>query len=56
MITDISYEYIKHYSFYEKGILPNGNGLNNESNKYIQAMMVLKNEFTKWQNKEANKN
>jgi hypothetical protein len=51
IITPLSYEYIKAFSFYEKNILPNGLGWINESNKFVQAMNLLNNEYTKWQNK-----
>lgn len=44
-ITPLSYEYIKAFSFYEKGYLPNGKGWIEESNKYIQAMMILDGKF-----------
>ena len=49
-ITSISWEYIKAFSFYP--LLPNGEGWNNESNKFIQAIMVLRNEYQKWEEKE----
>ena len=52
MITPLSYEYIKAFSFYEKGCFPNGVGWLNESNRYIQAMLILENEFNRIQNKE----
>ena len=52
LITPLSYEYIKAYSLFEKGFLPNGNAWNEESNKVIQAITILGNEYTKWQNKE----
>jgi len=55
LVTSISWEYIKAYGFYEKNLLPNGTGYQNESNKYIQAMMLLGNEFNKIQNKEIKK-
>lgn len=48
MITTLSYEYIRAFRFYEKGSYPNGVVWRKESNKYIQAMMILDNEFTKW--------
>ena len=52
ILTPLSYEYLKAFNFYEKAILPNGKGWNEENNKFIQAMMLLGNEFNKWQNKE----
>ncbi len=45
IITPLSYEYLKAYSFYEKGSYPNGQAWNQESHKYIQAMMVLSNQY-----------
>lgn len=45
LITPLSWDYIKAFSFFEKGSYPNGNAWNKESNKYIQAMMLLQNEF-----------
>ena len=50
-ITDFSWTMIKTYGFYEKGFLPNGKGWGEETNKFIQAMMVLENEFNKQKNK-----
>lgn len=47
LITPLSWEYIKAFNFFEKSMLPNGNGWQNESNKFIQAMMILENEFEK---------
>ena len=47
LIAPLSWEYIKAFNFYEKALLPNGNAWQNESNKFIQAMMVLDNEFSK---------
>ena len=47
LITPLSYEYIKAFSFYDKGMLPNNKGWIEESNRYIQAMMILTNEFNK---------
>ena len=52
IITPLSWEYIKAYKFYEKNLLPNHVAWGEESNKYLQAMMLLNNEFIKWQNKE----
>ena len=52
IITPLSWEYIKAFGFYEKGFLPNGRGWVEESNKFIQAMMVLENEFAKKEKQE----
>lgn len=54
LITPLSYEYIKAFSFYEKGFLPNGGSWQGESNKFIQAMMVLENEFNRVRNEVSN--
>ena len=53
-ITPFSWEMIKAFSFYEKAILPNGKGWIEESNKFIQSMMVLDNAFNSFRNKEIN--
>lgn len=55
LISHISYEYIKAYSLYEKGFLPNGRGWMEESHKYIQAMMVVDNEFLKIEKEKCRK-
>ena len=52
IITPLSWEYVKAFGFYEKGYLPNGSGWNNESNKLVQAVSVLENEFNKVKNKK----
>jgi len=44
-VTPLSWEYIKAFSFFEKGCFPNGLAWNKESNKYLQAMILLQNEF-----------
>lgn len=51
MITPLSYEYLKAYSFYEKGSYPNGVAWTHEGNKYIQAMMILNKQFRKLEEK-----
>lgn len=43
LITPLSYEYIKAFSFYESGFLPNGNGWINESHKVIEAFIIITN-------------
>ncbi len=55
IITPLSWEYIKAFSFFERSILPNGNGWINESNKYTEAMMVIDNEFGRIKNETARK-
>lgn len=56
IITPLSYEYLKAFTFYEKGSYPNGVAWTHESNKYIQAMMVLDKQFRLLENKEKKKN
>ena len=46
-ITTASWEYLQAYPFYKNGILPNGGGFNDESQKYIEAMLFLDSEFGK---------
>ena len=52
LITPLSWEYIKAFSLYEKGYLPNGNCWLDESDKYIQAMIFLSNTFDRVKQKE----
>ena len=47
LITSISWEYIVAFDLYQKGILPNGNAWLNESQKYLDTMVVLENEVKK---------
>ena len=51
-ITPFSWEMIKQFNFFEKGFLPNGKSTNEESQKFIQSMIVLDNAFTHFKNKE----
>lgn len=51
IITPLTWEYLRAHNFYQKGFLPNGRGWVNESNKCIQAIEILDNEFVKWKNK-----
>ena len=44
-ITPLSWEYIKAFGFYERSLLPNGIVWTKESNKFIQAITHLENEF-----------
>jgi len=55
LISQLSYDYIKAYSFYEKGFMPNGGGWVEESNRYIQAMMIISNEYNKIYEKSIEK-
>ena len=45
MITPLSWEYIKAFSFYEKGFLPNNRGWIKESNRFIEAIVMINNEL-----------
>lgn len=54
-VENSTWNFIKAYRFYEKNILPNGNGYMNESNRYVQAMMLLENEFGRQINKPKKK-
>jgi len=49
VITPLSWQYIKAFSFYDKGRYPNGLIYTHESEKYLQAMMILDIEFGKLQ-------
>jgi len=52
LISGISWEYIKAFSFYEKGFLPNGNAWGGESNKFNQALTIMENSFHEARNSE----
>ena len=47
IISPLSWEYTRAYGFYERSLLPNGISWIKESNKFIQAMMILDNECKK---------
>ena len=55
MITPLSWEYLKAFHFYNRGFLAGGRGWIYESNKYMQAMMVIDNEYSKIQNETMTK-
>ncbi len=55
IIRPSSWQYLKAFNFYEKSILPNGNGWMNESNKYIESMLLIDNEFGRIKNEEERK-
>lgn len=44
LITPLSWEYIQAFNFYQKSILPNGDCWGRESQKFLDAMIVLDNE------------
>ena len=59
LITQESWEYIEAYKFYKMGLLPNGSIYTHESRKYLDAMTILDNEFSRREQeqlKKANKN
>lgn len=45
LITPVSWEYMRAFSLYQKGILPNAQGWLNESQKFIDAMVIIENEI-----------
>jgi hypothetical protein len=55
LVTDQSYEYLQSYHFFKAGMLPQGNGWINESPKYLQAMMLIAAECSKWEEKAREK-
>ena len=55
VITPLSWEYIQAFNFYQKSILPNGNYWGYESQKFLDAMIVLDNECKKNETEEINR-
>jgi len=53
LVSGISWEYIRAYGFYKNNFLPNGKGWLDESDRYLDAMSIIRNEITKM---EAKKN
>ncbi len=47
LVTNTTWDYIRAYRFYKLGLLPNGTSYLNESQKYIDAMGIIENEFAK---------
>jgi hypothetical protein len=47
LITPKSWEYLRAYALYEKGLLPNGKGWMEESEKFLDAMAVIGNQKNK---------
>jgi len=43
LVSSFSWEYIKAFSLYEKGFLPNSMAWGNESYKFNQAISILEN-------------
>lgn len=46
---------VRAYGMYKAGFLPNGNGWNNETNKYMDAMSVIDNALQKRNRAELKK-
>ena len=44
LVTSISWEYIKAYRFFKNNFLPSGKGWLNESDKFLDAMIIIGNE------------
>lgn len=51
-VTSLTWEYMRAFSLYEKGFLPNGSGWANESNKFNRAIFILGNSFNESRNRE----
>jgi hypothetical protein len=47
LITPLSWEYLRAFSFYKNNILPHGRGWLEESQKFLDAMIILENEYKK---------
>lgn len=56
IISGISYEYIRAYAFYKKGIMPNGGGWVSESDKFLSAIAVIENEISHMEQEMLKKN
>ena len=54
LVTVQSWQYIRAYAFYKRGILPSGKGWIHESDKYLTAMTTIGSEVSKMQ-EEAHK-
>lgn len=55
LISSISWEYLQAYRFYKMGLLPNGIIYQNESKKYLDAMMIIEGEFAKIEEEKIKK-
>jgi hypothetical protein len=53
LISQLSWRYIRAYEMFDKGFLPNGKGWMEESNKYVQSMQLVSNEFIRCQNEKS---
>jgi len=52
LISPLSWKYVKAFSFYERGYLPNGNGWAREGNKLIEAISLIQKELSKIKKEE----
>lgn len=53
LVTPTSWEYIRAYGFYKDSFLPNGKGWTGESDKFLDAMIVIGNEVAKTEREKA---
>jgi len=49
------WDYVKAYPLYQNGMLPNGTGWLNESDRFLQAMTIIENESAKIANAKVKK-
>lgn len=49
LVTSVTWEYLRAYNFYKKSILPNGNNWLGESQKFLDAMVIIEKEINKLQ-------
>lgn len=47
LVTEMTWLYVEAYTFYKKSLLPNGSSYLRETQKYIEAMMVLDGEYAR---------
>ncbi len=52
LVTSVTWEYLRAYNFYKKSILPNGNSWLGESQKFLDAMIVIEKEINRLQAEE----
>ena len=55
LITPMSMEYVRAFSFYQKAILPHDQGWTKESKKYLDAMIALENEVSRLEQEKMKK-
>lgn len=54
-ISALSWEYLRAFSFFQKGFLPNGSGWGNESDKFLEAMQYISNRVSDIEDELAKK-